>query len=79
MSEFMMTGLRLTQEGVSEEDFKARFGRSMYDIYGKEIDELLKLGLIETPSLHGRGGRADGIRLSKRGRLLGNHVFVRFV
>lgn len=79
MSEFMMTGLRLTQEGVGEENFQVRFGRSMYDVYGKEIDELLKLGLIENPSPHGRGERGEGIRLSKHGRLLGNQVFVRFV
>src|SRR5688572_5644415 len=47
MSEFMMTGLRLVQEGVSEDEFQARFGQPMRGVYGKEIDELLKLGLIE--------------------------------
>ncbi|MGZ9235432.1 MAG: hypothetical protein ACXW4E_07900, partial [Anaerolineales bacterium] len=72
MSEFMMTGLRLTQEGVSEEEFQARFGQSVRDLYRKEIDELLKLGLIE----NGPGTR---IKITKRGRLLGNQVFVRFV
>jgi oxygen-independent coproporphyrinogen-3 oxidase len=72
MSEFMMTSMRLTQAGVSEVEFQARFGQSMRDVYGKEIDELLKLGLIE--SLNG-----NGIRISKYGRLLGNQVFMRFV
>jgi len=72
MSEFMMTGLRLTQEGVSEEKFQTRFAQSMSDVYGKEIDELLKLGLIERV-------RGEGIRITRRGRLLGNQVFVRFV
>jgi len=83
MSEFMMTGLRLTQEGVSEEEFQIRFGRSLQEVYGKEIDDLLKLGLIESSS----SIRAEcyaieaggGIRLTKRGRLLGNQVFMRFV
>ncbi len=79
MSEFMMTGLRLTQEGVSEDDFRARFDRSMYEAYGKEIDELLKFGLIEYPSPTGRGDRGEGIRLTKRGRLLGNKVFIKFI
>jgi oxygen-independent coproporphyrinogen-3 oxidase len=96
MSEFMMTGLRLTQEGVSEEKFQARFGRSLYDVYGKEIDELLNLGLIEYPSPSravqspqwvrsnsaveaGRGDMGGGIRLTRRGRLLGNKVFVQFI
>ena len=72
MSEFMMTGLRLTQEGVSAEEFQSRYGLSVPEVYGKEIDELLKLRLIEIDS----GNR---IKLSKRGRLLGNQVFMRFL
>jgi oxygen-independent coproporphyrinogen-3 oxidase len=76
MSEFMMTGLRLTQEGISQEEFQARFGRSIFDVYGKAIDELLKVGLMEQFA-----GVEDcpSLRLSKRGRLLGNQVFMRFV
>ena len=77
MSEFMMTGLRLTQEGVSEEEFQARFGQSMYEVYRNEIDELLKLGLIE--NLVGTVTRPSILRVTKRGRLLGNQVFMRFV
>jgi oxygen-independent coproporphyrinogen-3 oxidase len=72
MAEFMMTGLRLTQEGVREEQFQLRFGQLMQDVYSKEIDELLKLGLVERV-------QGEGIRITKRGRLLGNQVFMRFV
>jgi oxygen-independent coproporphyrinogen III oxidase len=72
MSEFMMTGLRLTAEGVTAKEFQSRFGQSVLDVYGKELEELLNLGLIES----GNGGR---IRITKRGRLLGNQVFMRFV
>ena len=72
MSEFMMTGLRLTQEGVTEKEFQSRFGQSVFDVYGREIEELLNLGLIEN-------GKGERIRITKRGRLLGNQVFVRFV
>jgi oxygen-independent coproporphyrinogen-3 oxidase len=100
MSEFMMTGLRLTREGVSADEFQARFGTSMREVFGKEIDELLKLGLIEFPSsiradrrcearsaseVEAGGGMSAGqgegeiLRLTKRGRLLGNQVFMRFV
>ena len=93
MSEFMMTGLRLTREGVSEEEFQARFGLSLREAYGNEIEELLKLGLIEwaddSPlplALSGasaKSKRGEGIgvraRLTRRGRLLGNQVFMRFV
>jgi oxygen-independent coproporphyrinogen-3 oxidase len=81
MSEFMMTGLRLIQEGVSDAEFQARFGTSMRDAYGKEIEELLKLGLIESPSPKGRRARGEGeiLTLTQRGRLLGNQVFMQFV
>jgi oxygen-independent coproporphyrinogen-3 oxidase len=72
MSEFMMTGLRLTREGIREKDFQTRFGQSMREVYKKEVDELLKLGLIEE-------GEGDRIKITKRGRLLGNQVFMRFV
>jgi len=72
MSEFMMTGLRLTQEGVSNGEFQNRFGQSMQDIFGKEINELLKLGLLERET-------SEVLRLTKHGRLLGNQVFMRFV
>jgi coproporphyrinogen III oxidase-like Fe-S oxidoreductase len=44
----------------------------MRAVYGKEINELLKLGLIEN-------GTRAGIKITKRGRLLGNQVFMRFV
>jgi len=75
-SEFMMTGLRLTHEGVSEDGFQTRFGQSMQAVFGNEIDELLKLGLIEKSV---RGGGASAYRITERGRLVGNQVFMRFV
>jgi oxygen-independent coproporphyrinogen-3 oxidase len=76
ISEFMMTGLRLTQAGVSENEFQARFGKDMREVYGKEIDELLVLGLVENVV---GDGRCRSVRITKRGRLLGNQVFMRFV
>jgi oxygen-independent coproporphyrinogen-3 oxidase len=79
MSEFMMTGLRLTREGIRESGFQERFGQSIRRVYGKEIEDLLKLGLIEETPLQSGEGFEVRIRLSKRGRLLGNKVFVRFV
>ncbi len=77
MSEFMMTGLRLTQEGISEAEFANRFGTSLRDVYGKEIDELLKLGLIEWHSVGATG--PSPLRVTQRARLLANQVFMRFV
>jgi oxygen-independent coproporphyrinogen-3 oxidase len=71
-SEFMMTGLRLTREGISEKEFQRRFGQSVREVYKKEIDDLLDLGLIEN-------GPGERIKITKRGRLLGNQVFMRFI
>ncbi len=76
MSEFMLTGLRLTREGVSADEFQARFGKAMHEVYGKEIDELIRSGLVE--NFVGMGNRPS-LRITQRGRLLGNQVFMRFV
>jgi oxygen-independent coproporphyrinogen-3 oxidase len=71
MQETMLTGLRLTSEGVSTEDFAARFGIQMQAVFGKEIQELISVSLLEWVG--------PILRLTKRGRLLGNQVFIRFV
>jgi len=72
MSEFMMTGLRLTQEGVSTTEFEKRFRSKLLEVYEKEIEELSKYGLLESKT-------SEVLRLTPRGRLLGNQVFMRFV
>ncbi len=70
IAETMMLGLRLG-EGVSHSDFYGRFGRDMKSIYGIEIDGLKESGLLV---------QEDGtLRLTQRGRLLGNEVFSRFL
>jgi len=71
MQETMMTGLRLTQEGVSSAAFRERFGKEMTEVFGKEIRELTGLGLLEWSG--------EIIRLTPHGRLLGNQAFMRFV
>ena len=70
MSETMMLGLRLA-EGVSDADFQTRFGNTLDSVYADEIEFLAKAGLIERAS--------ERIRLTRRGRLLGNEVFERFL
>jgi oxygen-independent coproporphyrinogen III oxidase len=71
LSDYMINNLRLVQVGVSDEDFRSRFGRGLMDVYAVELRELIGFGLLEW---HG-----DSIRLTRRGRLLGNQVFMRFV
>lgn len=71
MDETMLTGLRLVREGVSDEQFFVRFGARLEDVYGREIDDLLRLGLLEWAG--------TSLRLTKRGWLLGNQVFAHFL
>jgi len=71
MGETMMLGLRLVQEGVSREAFAKRHGRDLEEVYADELQELERWGLIER-------SRAR-VRLTRRGRLLGNQVFRRFL
>ncbi len=75
IGETMMMGLRLTREGVSEADFQARFGQGLDEVFAAEIEELRGYGLLEW------AGEAPWrcLRLTDRGRLLGNQVFVRFI
>ena len=71
MAETMMLGLRLLDEGVSEAAFAARHGRSLEDVYGDVVDELMAIQLVE------RGvGR---VRLTQRGLMLANDVCARFL
>ncbi len=69
-AEFMMMGLRL-DEGVTEPDFRARFGAGLHESFAGVISGLAGDGLLESDP--------QGIRLTPRGRLLGNEAFRRFV
>ena len=71
LSDYMLNNLRLVRAGVSEADFMSRFGFGLMDVYTVELEELVNTGLLEWSG--------DSIRLTKRGRLLGNRVFMRFV
>lgn len=66
MGETMMLGLRLLV-GVTGRAFQSRFGVGLYVAYRTEITELVDEGLLQRDDL--------GIRLTPRGRLLGNRVF----
>jgi len=74
MAETMMMGLRLVEAGVSRAEFGRRFGRQLNEVYGPEITRLSELGLLESVN-----GQRNAVRLTERGRLLGNQVFMEFV
>ena len=69
MAETLMMGLRL-DVGISIDDFAARFGVTPTQVYCDTIDDLASLGLLE--------GTDGALRLTPRGRMLGNEVFSRF-
>ena len=88
MAEFMIMGLRLTREGIAAAEFERRFGLRIEERFGGEIADLRGLGLLETTRAQaesspepGAAPNSDGraFRLTRRGRLLGNQVFLRFV
>jgi oxygen-independent coproporphyrinogen-3 oxidase len=68
----MLMGLRLTQEGISLEAFRERFGCELWAVFGRALDRLIAVRLIERTA-------GDRVRLTQRGRLLGNQVFMEFV
>ena len=70
MAETAILTLRLN-EGLSLADFRRRFGRELEEVYGSVVAEMSELGLLEREN-----GR---IRLTPRGRLLANEVFVRLL
>jgi oxygen-independent coproporphyrinogen-3 oxidase len=80
MQETMMTGLRLTSEGVSTCVFAQRFNLTLSEAFGDEVEDLLRLELVEWVDASRAVNDPDRrLRLTKRGRLLGNQVFMRFV
>ena len=74
IGETMMMGLRLVQEGVSAQAFLSRFGQSLKEVFGREIEDLVRAGLLEWA-----GEGDDRLRLTSKGCLLGNQVFMRFI
>jgi oxygen-independent coproporphyrinogen-3 oxidase len=74
MQEFMMVGLRLTLEGISQSEFYERFDIPCQKVFGRQVEMCMEHGLLEFS-----GAGNDIIRLTPHGRLLGNQVFMEFV
>lgn len=69
-AETMFMGLRLNI-GVSYAHFRDRCDAEMLAVFGAEIDSLVARGLLARDQV--------GVRLTERGRMLGNQVFAAFV
>jgi oxygen-independent coproporphyrinogen-3 oxidase len=70
MIETIILGLR-TKDGVVYKKFKTRFGVNLNDIFPKQINKLVNLGLLEKDDCK--------IKLTKKGIFLANTVFREFV
>jgi len=70
MAEYIFMGLRL-MEGITLLDFKREFAMDIIEIYQDVIDDLFRLGLLKI-----NDGR---IKLTEKGLLLANEVFMRFL
>ena len=74
IGETMMMGLRLVNEGVSNKKFYKKFGITLQERFSVQIDRLIEYGLLEWA-----GYENDSLRLTNKGRLLGNQVFKEFI
>ncbi len=74
MAETAMLTLRL-REGLALSSFRERFGEDFREVFGDVVAETTELGLLEVVG----GEEGEVARLTRRGRLLGNQVFWRFL
>jgi oxygen-independent coproporphyrinogen-3 oxidase len=70
VAEFMFLGLRMT-DGVSFRTFRQEFGIELRDIFGQQLDDLASMDLLHED--------VSGVRLTRRGMLLSNQVFQKFL
>ncbi|SHK79277.1 radical SAM family heme chaperone HemW [Desulforamulus aeronauticus] len=70
MEETVFLGLRML-EGVNVESFQQRFGKSLQEIFGKQVSSLTAKGLLEQSFGH--------LKLTEKALPLANQVFAEFV
>ena len=70
MGETLFLGLRLLQ-GLELDLFQKRHGAHLMDVFGSEVNDLVASGLLNLDQRH--------LKLTPRGLLLSNQVFVRFI
>ena len=75
MSDEMMLGMRLIQQGVNAKRFEERYQIPLQDKFGAELNRLVRLALVEWV---GEGPKRQ-VRLTHHGNLVANQVFMEFV
>jgi oxygen-independent coproporphyrinogen-3 oxidase len=71
ISETIIMGLRLTNEGINRATFSDRFGVDLVDKFSSIVERFVEHGLLYVDQ--------ETVRLTKRGRFLSNVVFREFV
>lgn len=74
MKDSMWLALRLVKDGVSLDRFERSFGKSVLEVFKEQVEELLHLGLIEWGGL-----KQSNLKLTRRGLMVANQVFLRFI
>ena len=70
MAEFMFLGLRMCN-GISEKDFMAKFGKSMYEVFGNTIDKYVSFDMLYYNN--------DILKLTDKGIDVSNVIFSDFI
>ena len=71
IADTIIMGLRLLKEGLNTVHFEKRFGRSLLEVHGATIGELIGLELLTW--------QGDRLFLTEKGRFISNQVFHRFI
>lgn len=71
ISETIMMGLRLTQEGIHRETFRSRFDVDILDLHREALEKYAAYGLVSIDE--------DRVVLTQQGRLLSNSVIAELI
>lgn len=71
MSEFVILGLRLLQDGIDAVEFEKRFGINIYDVFGDALNKHIENGFIEK--------RGNSLILAEKAYYVSNAVMVDFI
>jgi oxygen-independent coproporphyrinogen-3 oxidase len=67
ITDTLLMGLRLTQEGIRRDVFVERFGEDLLDVHGTLVERFVEVGLLQVD--------ATAVRLTSKGRLMSNMIF----
>ncbi|MDJ0757688.1 MAG: radical SAM family heme chaperone HemW [Ardenticatenaceae bacterium] len=73
MSDTVIMGLRLLQEGATDKRFRERFNTSLPEAFGETLSQLYEMGLLAWSD------QQQALKLTRKGWFLSNQVFRHFV